>query len=115
MTGFDKSIESSNMSSIYLLLRNRNLCNHRDYQNVAFNGATMKSLHEIQIPGADISRNRKPYLAAISFIGNDVCKKSLDEMTTPEEFGKDLRKSLDILEEISPRGSKVLVLGLVDG
>ena len=38
-----------NGTSIYLMMRNRNLCNHRDYQNVGFNGGRMTHFASSQV------------------------------------------------------------------
>lgn len=48
-------------------------------------------------------------------MGNDVCKKSLDAMTKKEDFEKQLLDGMIKLDEISPPGSKAIVVGLVDG
>jgi acyloxyacyl hydrolase len=96
-------------------MRNRNLCNHRDYQNVGFNGGSMRHLVSNQIKGVSIRPTNKPYLAFITYIGNDVCKPELERMTTTEEYQKQLIEGLEELDKISPSNSKILVTGLVDG
>eukprot|EP01080_Neovahlkampfia_damariscottae_P009038 gene9038-1135_t len=110
-TGYEPSMLGR---SIYLFMRSRNLCNHRQYQNVGFNGGQMRHLLG-QIQGTSISKESKPYLAFVSYIGNDVCKRRLEDMTKPEDYLKQLVNGLSKLDSISPKGSKVIVTGLVDG
>ena len=43
-TGFEVSTNSTPVSSIYLHMRERNLCNHRDYQNIGVNGASSNTI-----------------------------------------------------------------------
>ncbi|XP_067135699.1 acyloxyacyl hydrolase-like isoform X1 [Centruroides vittatus] len=58
--------------SLYFRLREHNLCNHRDYQNLAVNGAdseeTIKYIKEI-------SRNKTslPVIAIYAMMANDIC------------------------------------------
>lgn len=100
--------------SVYLKMRQRNLCNHRDYQNLAVNGARARNLVE-QVGNFARSPEDKPVLAFIAYIGNDICKKTLDQMTTPEEFRQQMLEGLDALDKKIPAGSKVMLVGLVDG
>ena len=100
--------------SIYLFMRSRNLCNHRQYQNIGYNGGKMQDLAR-QLTGLSISKESKPYIAFVSYIGNDVCKRSLEQMTKPDEYLKHLVDGLSKLDSVSPKGSKVIVTGLVDG
>lgn len=60
--------------SVYLRLRANNLCNHRDYQNIARNGAmSWDSMEEVDA----ISRkpSDKPVLLLYAMVGNDVCNR----------------------------------------
>lgn len=52
--------------SIYQMLRKRNLCNHRGYQNVAFNGASMRHFLSDQLPGLNLNRNHKRCLSKLN-------------------------------------------------
>lgn len=110
-TGFDPEIKGE---SIYMKMRGRNLCNHRDYQNLGVNGAKARSLKE-QVGNFARRPQDKPVLAFIAYIGNDICKKALDQMTTPEEYRQQILEGLDLLDQKIPANSKVVMLGLVDG
>lgn len=110
-TGFDPSIEGR---SIYLRMRERNLANHRDYQNLAVNGAKARSLVE-QVTNFQRRPGDIPVLAFIAYIGNDVCKKNIEDMTKTEEFRDQLLQGLAALDAKIPAGSHVLLMGLVDG
>ncbi|GFS78164.1 acyloxyacyl hydrolase [Nephila pilipes] len=104
--------------SIYWRLRQRNLCNHRDFQNICFNGAASGSMLAYMKSIARKPQIDKPAVVFYAMMGNDVCErwmKSLDDLTTPEEFRKNVLKTLDNLEAILPEGSHVLLVGLVNG
>lgn len=61
--------------SIYLRLKERNRCNHRDYQNLCRNG---DSSFDTAYTAKLISRNAttdKPALLIFGVVGNDVCNK----------------------------------------
>jgi acyloxyacyl hydrolase len=67
-------------------VREWNLCNHNDYQNVGVNGGdsgntwgNIKALKRNQ-------KNDYPLLMFMELIGNDVCSKSFDGMTTVGKF-----------------------------
>jgi len=96
-------------------MRERNRCMHRQYQNVGHNGGAIRHFHQIQIPGVTLTRNDKPYIGFANFMGNDVCKKNLNQMLTISEHKENLLKSLNDLNKISPPNSKLLIMGLVDG
>lgn len=66
-TGWSPDI---NGESIFLKLRARNLCNHRDYQNIGHNGYRAVHMAQIEVPSLTISKNSKPLLAFIGYIGN---------------------------------------------
>lgn len=110
-TGFLPEIEGE---SIYLKMRDRNRCNHRDYQNVAVNGAKAVSFVG-QVEDFSRASSDKPVLAFMAYIGNDICKKSLDQMTTPEDFRKNILAGLEAFDKKVPAGSKLLMIGLADG
>jgi len=47
-------------------------------------------------------------------MGNDVCKKKLEDMTKPEIFERQLANGLLELDRKAPRGSRLLLSGLID-
>ncbi len=72
-TGFENS-SSLPMSSLYKYMRARNHCNHRDYQNIAVNGARSGALEDNIV--ISMARNQtldKPALVLLELVGNDVC------------------------------------------
>jgi len=70
--------------SVYKFLREWNLCNNNDFQNIAVNGASAgNSWGNIPALKRDPA-NDYPLLMFLELIGNDVCKKSFDSMTKPE-------------------------------
>ncbi|XP_023233414.1 acyloxyacyl hydrolase-like [Centruroides sculpturatus] len=102
--------------SLYFRLREHNLCNHRDYQNLAVNGAdseeTIKYIKEIS--------HNKTSLPVIAYdmMVNDICSvymNSLDDLIKPEKFKKNVLKSLNFLENTLPPNSHVVLMGLVNG
>jgi len=116
-TGFRNStmpgLISGITDSIYLRLREKNLCNHRDYHNLARNGAD--SFDTLEYLGA-LARTEKdlPALVFYSLIGNDVCRMSAGNMTTPTQFRQNVLKALDYMEEHLAPGSHVVLVGLID-
>ena len=105
------------MMSVYSLLREHNACNHRDYQNIGVNGADSRDLPAwVDI----LARNRntdKPILAFFAMVGNDVCgrQKSIDAMTTPEEYYASVLEAVRRADAKLPKGSHVVLFPLVDG
>lgn len=104
--------------SIYLRLRERNRCNHRDYQNLCRNGdSSFDAPHTANL----ISRNAttdKPALVIFGVVGNDVCnnaKDTLANMTTPEDFRNNILAFLSNLPQRLPPGSHIVFVGLADG
>eukprot|EP00026_Physarum_polycephalum_P007804 Phypoly_transcript_07872.p1 GENE.Phypoly_transcript_07872~~Phypoly_transcript_07872.p1 ORF type:complete len:447 (+),score=71.22 Phypoly_transcript_07872:193-1533(+) len=106
------------VTSIYANMRERNLCMHRDYQNIAVNGARSSSMNNsISIT---MARNQKldfPVFLSYALIGNDVCNGhfGLSHMTTPQEFYTNVVGTLNFLDTKLPPGSHVSFMGLVDG
>ncbi|ELU17350.1 hypothetical protein CAPTEDRAFT_154594 [Capitella teleta] len=104
--------------SIYLQMKERNRCVHRDYQNLAVNGADS---FDTQYNQKRLSRdpvNDYPLLVLFALVGNDVCNSypdTLSHMTTPEEMRNNVLKSLEYLNSTIPADSKVLLVGLADG
>nr|XP_008534465.1 PREDICTED: acyloxyacyl hydrolase [Equus przewalskii] len=73
ITGFLNSTSGITEDSIYLRLRKRNRCNHRDYQNISKNGASSQNLEKFI---ESLSRNQlldHPAIVIYAMIGNDVC------------------------------------------
>jgi len=91
-----------NSHSVYKYLREWNLCNHNDFQNIAVNGATAgNSWDNIKA----LKRNQttdNPLIMFLELIGNDVCKKSFDGMTKPADFKLRITKLLNYLDETVP-------------
>jgi len=106
------------VDSGYLRTRKINLCNHRDYQNIAVNGARSSSMLDNIIK--TFARNQTtdhPTFLTYALVGNDVCNHSPDvnSMTTPQEFYQNVVGAMQYLDTILPFGSHVTFLGLADG
>ncbi|XP_071089043.1 acyloxyacyl hydrolase-like isoform X3 [Haliotis cracherodii] len=105
------------IDSLYLRLAARNRCNHRDYQNIAVNGADSGSMLGIQ---KSLSRNPvkdQPLLTLYALVGNDVCNGHEDtfaDMTTPAEMRNHTMTTLAYLDKVLPMHSHVLLIGLAD-
>jgi len=106
-----------NVDSIYLRLRNRNRCNHRDFQNIGINGARSGSLSSKLVQ--TLSRNPMDDHPLITFwapIGNDICTPRPEGRgTEPSQFYNNTINGLNYLERILPNNSYVVFIGLVDG
>lgn len=103
--------------SIAERLRNRNRCNHRDFQNVGVNGArSTASMALVESAARDATLDH-PALVIFSLIGNDVCNghPGTTHMTEPDVFEKNVRAQLSALDSKLPSGSAVVAVGLVDG
>ncbi|XP_033096267.1 acyloxyacyl hydrolase-like isoform X1 [Anneissia japonica] len=113
-----KTIEGPT-DSLYLRMRQRNLCNHRDYQNIGVNGATTVSMNRtVQYSLARDQKADKPLVVIYSLLGNDVCNghpDTIDHMTKPAEMKASALSSLKYLDKVLPNGSLVLMTGMVDG
>ena len=122
VTGFMNSSWPTSISgkvdSNYLRLRELNLCNHRDYQNIAWNGARAGAMAE-DIRKAFARRGIKdnPVFLTLALIGNDVCNghPNMDHMTKPEEFYKEILNISQYVDQHVAPGSIVIGMGLVDG
>ena len=99
--------------SIYLRLRDRNRCNHRDYQNIAVNGAKSGSMDDIMLSLYRNVSTDYPMILYYALIGNDVCNGH--HMTTPEEMMNNTMTTLKYLEKVLPNGSHVFLTALIDG
>lgn len=117
-TGFLYSTSRIKENSIYLRLRKRNHCNHRDYQNISKNGASSQNLERFI---ESLSRNQLldyPAIVIYAMIGNDVCSGNIDplpEMTTPEKLYSKVMQTLQYLDSHLPNDSHVILYGLPDG
>ena len=109
---------SGPVDSTYLRLRAINRCNHRDYQNIAVNGARSSSMAD-KIVQSFSRRGSKdnPVLISFALLGNDVCSGHPDasHMTTPEEFYANNLKTFHYVDQLVAPGSILIALGLVDG
>lgn len=108
------------LNSIYLMMRERNRCNHRDYANIGVNGASTNNMRPPNgVIAAMKPRNGTDHPATVFYalIGNDVCKHhhSFDAMTKPEVFEDNVLAALDYLDERLPPNSWVIFVGMVDG
>lgn len=106
------------VDSIYLRLRERNLCNHRDYQNLARNGAESNDTLQYMRSLSRLKEEDHPAIVFYSLIGNDVCNEKEDteaKMTPVDVFYNNTLKTLNFLEDHLPPGSHVVLMGLIDG
>lgn len=106
------------MDSIYQRLFELNRCNHRDYQNIAVNGArsTAMAQHIVQSMARN-QANDEPLMIVLELVGNDVCSghPGTSHMTPPQEFYDAELATLRYLDAHIPAGSHVILVGLVDG
>ncbi|XP_029445360.1 acyloxyacyl hydrolase isoform X2 [Rhinatrema bivittatum] len=117
-TGFLNSSTGYFTDSTYLRLRDRNHCNHRDYQSISKNGGSSRNLLTFVESLARKKRLDKPAIVIYSMIGNDVCNgytDTLAHMTTPEDMHSNVMQALRYLNSRLPEGSHVILQGLVDG
>lgn len=116
-TGFEQNTSAIPIDSLYLRMRERNLCNHRDYQNVGVNGARSGAMDDNVIKSIARNQTDSPVLLIYELVGNDVCTPhpDLSRMTTPTEFYTNVVGSLQYLDTILPQGSHVVFVGLADG
>ena len=109
---------SGPVNSTYEIFRHINRCNHRDYQNIAVNGARSSSMADNIMKSfarnADVDN---PVSIILELVGNDVCNSHHDtsHMTTPEEFADNILKILLYLDGKVPPGSVVIAIGLATG
>lgn len=101
--------------SIYKYLRGWNLCNNNDYQNLGVNGGDSgNTWGNIKALKRD-PKNDHPMLIFMELIGNDVCSKSFEGMTTVQKFKENVLKLLNWVDSTVPKGSHVWIYGLADG
>ncbi|CAF0872998.1 unnamed protein product [Rotaria sordida] len=104
--------------SLYARLFDLDHCNHRDYQNIAVNGANSESILNISQTLTRDQKNDVPLLVIYSLVGNDVCnghEDTIARMTTYEEMYDRVLTELAYLDTILPKGSHVLTTGLANG
>lgn len=117
-TGFQDSTIGGWTDSIYLRLRTRNRCNHRDYQNISKNGGASGNLLDFMKSMARKQPFDKPAVVVYELIGNDVCNwqpDTLAHMTTPGKMHSNVMQALEYLNTQLPNGSHVILIGLADG
>ena len=106
------------VDSAYLRLRELNRCNHRDYQNIAVNGARSGAMADNIVKSfARNGTKDNPVFVMFALIGNDVCNGHHDSshMTTPTEFYQNNLKTFRYVDSKVAPGSVLLATGLVDG
>ncbi|NWX15855.1 AOAH hydrolase, partial [Aegotheles bennettii] len=119
ITGFLNSTIGGWTDSLYLRLRRRNRCNHRDLQNISQNGTF--SINIAAYLSFSLARNQlldNPAIVIYATIGNDVCngnRDTLAHMTTSQEMHSNVVQALRYLDSHLPNGSHVILTGLVDG
>lgn len=101
--------------SVYKFLRNWNLCNNNDYQNVAVNGGDSGNTWGNIKALKRNPKNDYPLLMFMELVGNDVCHKSFSAMTTPAEFKVKILRLLNWLDDNVPADSHLMMFGLADG
>jgi acyloxyacyl hydrolase len=116
-TGYIPSTPGVPVKSFYLNLRERNLCNHRDYQNIARNGLRSGSSVEM---AETLSRSKdadQPVVLTFELVGNDVCSPHPDftHFTDPTVFKNNLLEVLGNFSLTLPNNSYVLFMGLAKG
>lgn len=105
------------VTSLYTQMRERNRCNHNDFQNIGVNGARMTSSDQLVEALARDPLNDNPLTVWLALIGNDVCNghPGFDHMTEPEDFYEHAMATLNKLDTIVPPKSHVVSLALFDG
>ena len=120
-TGFKNitwPIISGPVYSVYQQLKDRNRCNHRDYQNMGVNGADSHDMLHNQYLLTRSQTNDYPMLLMYALVGNDVCNHYPDtenHMTTTTEMKSNVLHTLQYLDTTLAKGSHVVLMGLADG
>lgn len=93
-------VEGSAVISLYSQLRERNRCNHNDYQNIGVNGARITTSMQLANAMARDQQNDNPLLVWLALIGNDICNghPTFETMTTPDEFYTHALETLNKLD-----------------
>ena len=108
------------LDSVYMRLRDNNLCNNNDYQNIGVNGADSSSLRDnlskILMRDKRLSPlPQKPLLLFMAMIGNDVCSSRTKARNTPDQYHDNVMATVLDLDANVPAGTKMVLVGLVDG
>jgi acyloxyacyl hydrolase len=101
--------------SFYLKLWENNHCNFKDYQCIAVNGMRASAMTTTILT---VGRNQtvdQPAFVTYALVGNDVCTSHPGVYTTPDEMYDSVTTTMQYLDTILPKGSKVVIMGLVDG
>lgn len=109
---------SGEVDSTYLRLLELNRCNHRDFQNIAVNGARAGPMaDEIVKTFARRGTDDNPIFLTLALIGNDVCNghPNMDHMTKPGDFYTHILETLNYVDQHVASGSVAIGVGLVDG
>eukprot|EP00043_Microstomoeca_roanoka_P000402 m.27633 g.27633 ORF g.27633 m.27633 type:complete len:573 (-) comp10289_c1_seq1:105-1823(-) len=123
-TGFQNTTQwypdvTGRSNSTYQVMRERNRCIHRDFQNIGVNGARAGSMNDSIVFSMKRSQTGDyPALVMYALIGNDVCNghpDTLEHMTTPQEMHDAALDTLRYLDTQLPNGSHVFLMGLADG
>ena len=122
-TGYDNTSEwkksiSGPTDSLYLRFLQRNRCNHRDYQNIAVNGARSSSMNRTIMRSLSRWQNLDyPVFIILELIGNDVCSGHQDtsHMTTAQEMHDNYLAIFNYMDTVLPKESVIFAFGLVDG
>lgn len=116
-TGYENDTVAIPVRSLYKYVRARNLCNHRNFQNIAVNGARSGAILELSQALGKNSSADHPLLLVTELIGNDVCSPhhGPDSMTTPQEFYDNLVQFITNLDTRVPPGSSFVAFGVVKG
>lgn len=103
--------------SLYTQLRQRNRCNHNDYQNIGVNGARVTSSMQLANALARDQQNDNPLLVYFALIGNDICNghPNFDSMTEPDEFYEKAMATFNELDKVLPANSYVVAVAIFDG
>eukprot|EP01129_Flabellula_baltica_P007524 TRINITY_DN2938_c0_g1_i1.p1 TRINITY_DN2938_c0_g1~~TRINITY_DN2938_c0_g1_i1.p1 ORF type:complete len:574 (-),score=111.19 TRINITY_DN2938_c0_g1_i1:30-1751(-) len=122
VTGYEENTWSGHpvgkVSSTYLKILERNKCSHRDYQNIAVNGARSGAMSRDIVQS--LARNQKfdnPMFLTLALIGNDVCNghHTIDTMTTPAQMYENTMRTLNYLDTVLPPKSFLFLGGLANG
>jgi len=99
-------------------MKNRNRCNHRDYQNLGVNGARSGSMADSLVMTIRRNpQNDRPLMILFELIGNDVCNghPGMGDMSTPAEFYQNNLRSFRWLDANMPYGTRIITMGLANG
>lgn len=109
--------------SVYKFLKQTNLCNNNDYQNLGVNGARASNLLSFaqllgrvnNVHGGGVQH--KPLMLFMAMIGNDVCNSKCDvsSMTTTEQYYQHFLDAVIYADGVLAPGSVQVLVGLADG